>query len=79
MNTRQAQIKGGQYCINIKGSTPESFGAIRKDEEALIKEMLSAQDIVENHPREHEACINAVAALKPYWEEREGIFNWTDF
>jgi len=80
MNTRQTQTEGGQYCINIKGCTRASFRAIRsKPEEELIQEMLSAQDVVNKHPRGHEGCINAVAALKPYWEEREGVFNWAKF
>jgi len=76
---RKAKNEGGQYCINIQGCFSKSFGAICKEEEELFQQMLDSQDIVASHPRQNEDCIKAVAALKPYWGDREGTFDWTDF
>ena len=68
--------RGGQYCIDIKGCSSKSFGAINQDEDGLFHDMLTSQDIVECHPRNSEACINAVATLKPYWKEWRGLLDW---
>jgi len=56
-----------------------ALGVIRSNENLLFREMLASQDVVACHPRKHDDSVNAVAALKPYWEDRKGIFDWTDF
>ena len=68
--------EGGQYCIDIMGCSSDSFGAIKPREKGLFKEMLDSQDVVASHPRKD---VKAVAALKPYWEDQHGIFDWISF
>jgi len=65
--------RGGQYCIDIRGCSSKSFGAINPDEDKLFKEMLTSQDVVECHPRQSKGHINAVAALKPYWKHSNSV------
>ena len=85
MNLRRTGTESNQYCIDIRGCSDRSFRVIRKDcedrdsEDKLFKEMLDSQDVLACHPRDHNCCVDVVAALKPSWVDRKGVFDWTDF
>ena len=79
MTLRPKATESNQYCIRIDGCSHESIGVIRKDENKLFQEMLDSQDILASHPRGHDCCVEAVAALKPIWAEKRGIYDWANF
>ena len=51
---------------------------IEEEEEHLFEDMLKAHDVVANHPRKDEEYKDAVAAMKPYWGDRKGTYDWID-
>lgn len=51
---------------------------IEEREEHLFEHMLKSHDVVANHPQEDEEYKDAVAAMKPYWGDWKGTYDWID-
>jgi len=77
MDLCPAQTESNQYCINFQGCSHNSFGVIDEEEDDLFQQMLSSQEVLECHPRDHECCVNVVAAMKPIWQRKKGgVYDW---